>query len=693
MKQKSKLGIKLLIPLITAVVLGIVLVVGISLAICGKGLSNLSTDYSEILVEDYSRQVESQLALTLNTAETLSKSIRTTMKREDAQRSDILDLVRPILESHTELVGIGVGFDPDAFDGKDSQNIGQKHSDENGRFVPYSFRTNGGVDYTILSGYDDAGPDGSWYSVPKSTNKTYVTAPYWYEVDGEKYLIVTCVSPILDDNGKFIGMVGFDTLLSSLNEILAGADIYDSGYIVFISPDGTIAYHPDSAQSGASIYDTLPKNITDAVDQVYQSGSAKTLQERWEQGGEMNEIRLMPIQVGESGGDWIVITSTAISEINKTMNTSVILALGIGVLVTIMIILIVLMIVKKMVLKPVAAISGVANQLAGGKLNIHLAYQGTDELGELARSIQSTGSQLTTYVSNISETLEKMADGDFTVKAEIDYIGDLMPIKTSMNLIADHMRSTMSEIRTTAEEVASGSHQVAAGAQTLASGTATQASSVEELAATVNEISEHVKSNAEHAKQASRMADDVGAKMTENNKKMQDMVSAMSEINQSSEKISKIIKTIEDIAFQTNILALNAAVEAARAGSAGKGFAVVADEVRNLASKSAEASKDTSDLIEASFRAVTHGTAIAQDTAESLVTAVDRSREVALTIDKISVATDNQAVSLQQVTQGVEQISSVVQMNSATAEESSATSEELSGQAQELKTLVSGFKL
>ena len=249
------------------------------------------------------------------------------------------------------------------------------------------------------------------------------------------------------------------------------------------------------------------------------------------------------------------------------------------------------------------------------------------------------------------------------------------------------------QIDLSSDQVSSGADQVSSGAQALSQGAAEQASSIEELAETIRGISNHVKHNADYAEEADRRANAAGSEAVESNRRMQDMVSAMADISTSSREIGKIIKTIEDIAFQTNILALNASVEAARAGEAGRGFSVVAAEVRNLATKSAEASKDTAALIENSLNTVISGTRIADETAHSLDAVLESVRLVTGIIGQITASSIEQADSILQIEQGIERISEVVQTNSATAEESAAASEELSAQAQLLKNLTGQFRL
>lgn len=352
--------------------------------------------------------------------------------------------------------------------------------------------------------------------------------------------------------------------------------------------------------------------------------------------------------------------------------------------------------IVRSIIKPVSEIDYVAQKIADGQLNESIAYESRDELGVLAKNFNKTVMRLREYVNyidEISSVLDEIGNGNLVFELTYDYAGEFAKVKTALMQISDSLNDAMGEINHASDQVSSGADQVSSSSQALSQGAAEQASSVEELAATINEISNQVKENASNAQSASDKMDTLGQEIQYSNEQMQSMTTAMNEISSTSGEIGKIIKTIEDIAFQTNILALNAAVEAARAGAAGKGFAVVADEVRNLASKSAEAASNTTALIENSLKAVEDGNRIAGETAGSLAKVVDEAHSVIDVVNKISQASQNQAESLGQVTVGIDQISSVVQTNSATAEESAAASEELSGQAQMLKDQVRRFRL
>ncbi len=347
------------------------------------------------------------------------------------------------------------------------------------------------------------------------------------------------------------------------------------------------------------------------------------------------------------------------------------------------------------IVNPVNEMQQASQDLAGGDLNVQITYESHDALGRLADNMRNLTKTFHDMIGDVEHQLSEMGRGNFAVRSNCPevYVGDYARLRSAVQQLTAAMSDTLSQIDVSADQVNSGGEQVSSSAQALAQGATEQASSVEELAATINEISQQVEATAGHAAAAREDNQQSHDQIEICSAHMSELMEAMRDIEGKSQEISKVIKTIEDIAFQTNILALNAAVEAARAGSAGKGFAVVADEVRNLATKSQEASASTATLIEDTVRAVKEGSRLSNETDEALKEVVLRAEKVMEAVNLISDATQQQTHDVAQVSVGIDQISSVVQTNSATAEESAAASEELSGQANLLKELVGRFTL
>ena len=320
---------------------------------------------------------------------------------------------------------------------------------------------------------------------------------------------------------------------------------------------------------------------------------------------------------------------------------------------------------------------------------------GHDETAELTRSTAEMVTGLNTIINDIAYLLTQMANQNFNVRSSHQeaYVGGFQNILLSMRTLKVELSNTMRQIDASAGQVSSASGQVSSGAQTLSQGSMEQAGSVEELAETINDISESAKRTSAAAEEAGQFVNQAGAQLGTSVEYVQELNTAMEQIRSSSEEISKIVATIENIAFQTNILALNAAVEAARVGVAGKGFAVVAEEVRSLASKSDEAAKATKELIEGSISAVTQGGQVVKQVTESLERTNAIAGKVTAQMDVVVEAVENQTNAIAQVTDGIDQISSVVQTNSATAQESAAASQQLSAEAASLKQLVDCFTL
>ncbi|HEX3038260.1 MAG TPA: methyl-accepting chemotaxis protein [Oscillospiraceae bacterium] len=519
---------------------------------------------------------------------------------------------------------------------------------------------------------------------------SYISSPLKRKSDGST---VVYIAAKVDNATGYSGIVFAALQSDTFSSMVDNATVGTSGYTFVLDKAGVIVANKDRA---------TVNSFTNYIDQAKKSGNTeqttvgknmitgKVGSQSYTSGGVSRYIAYRPI--ADTDG-WSIGTTATVSDMMSNFYSTIYILIGLAVL-FILIAGFVAFKIAKPIAQPIVRMVQRFEKLAQGDLHTEVPIvKSEDEIGVLSDSFATTVTTLNSYVGEISTVLASLSAGDYTVETHQNYMGDFVAIKTSLNTITSELNNMFTNINQSADQVSSGSDQVASASQALAQGATEQASSIEELSASVTEIADKVTKNATNAANANKLSLEASSEVQRGNEHMQQMNAAMVDISEKSSEIGKIIKTIEDIAFQTNILALNAAVEAARAGEAGKGFSVVADEVRNLASKSAEAAKNTTALIQSTIEAVANGTKIADETAASLNAIIEGSKKTTDLISEIAEASNEQANSINQITLGVDQISAVVQTNSATSEESAATSEELSSQAKTLKETLAFLKL
>ena len=588
----------------------------------------------------------------------------------------LLDSIYSSLSNNESYVGIGVFLEPNAF----YQGI------EN--YAPYMSRTDAEKRKLMVYPYSMYSQK-DYYLKAKENNGLNLTNAYEDESAAGGW-VVSVIEPIMYKD-EFKGIVIIDMDMSSF-EIIEQKDArFQSLYSNVFDTTGHIMFSMNEEVKDKKLSDILPADSMEKLQSYLDQGEPFNTHIENEK-GDLVQFNARPLKI--EGVTWWVAIEVSEKEYTKAISNMIMLAVPLSVLGIALLVGFSYFFIKKS-LNPLKKIADVGESVAEGDFSKEINYPYQDEIGQIAKSMEKVVERIRSIIQDLAGKLEQIAKGNFSFEfwnTQL-YNGEYEPLLNSLYDILDDLNVTMGEIQNSSHMVNSSAMQVSGSAQSLSQGATEQASSIEELSATMNDISVKIKETAEMSQHASGLSKETGSAVGTSNQKMNEMSRAMQDITEKSQEISKIIKTIDDIAFQTNILSLNAAIEAARAGAAGKGFAVVADEVGNLAQKSAKAAQNTSSLIEETIEAVNKGARITEETAESLSVVSQKTEKINGIITSISSASEEEAEGIKQLTTGLDQISSVVQSNTATAEESAAASQELSGQADRLNELLEKFQL
>jgi methyl-accepting chemotaxis protein len=607
-----------------------------------RGLTNL--------VESQAEKVQDELDLSVLPVAKLAAAFQ---KKDDVnyevRRASFLATMTGVLKANANVVDVWACFEPKVFDTQDVYNKNAQGSDETGRFVPLITRSGNEFVIGALSGFDD--PEaGSYYQIPKTTGKETLFDPALVETEGTAQLVVKYAIPIKDENDAVIGVVGADISLDFLKEIPMNLGGYENAQYSILSSGGIFVTQGDAAAIGSFFGDWEDVDTARVLSAIAQ-GAVFSYESATLQTGEAMQCLLAPLTVGETGTPWALTFAVPQSEVYASV-TQITYLLFIALAASLIVcISVTAVLVTRSVSRPIKLAAAKGMEFAAEDFSTPVPdafVRRNDEIGHLAQAFDA---------------------------------------------LFKNTNALMADILAVSQEVSSGAKLIASSSEELAQGATEQASAIEELSASIEEIASQTRENAKNAGQASQLAEHTYAGAESGNRQMAQMLTAMEQINESSDSISRIIKVIDDIAFQTNILALNAAVEAARAGEQGKGFSVVAQEVRDLAGRSASAAKETTSLIETSIKKVEDGRRIAEETAQAMASIMEEIGRMAQLIGQINIASGEQSTGIAQVNQGILQVSQVVQVNSDSSQQNASTSEQLNRQAEMLEQHISRFKL
>ncbi len=653
--------------------------------------------------------IKAELEPALNAARTMANTFE--IAKDNAAKGGKLDLGRDqinaillkVLQKNPDFNGTYSCWEPNALDGQDSEFKTGKdgNNKDTGRFTPYWNRDSKGniavqalVEYDTLDKHPNGVLKGGWYIGPKETGVESVLDPIPYIVQGKQVWLATMSVPIIA-NGKFYGVAGADYDLSFVQKLTDATDenlFSGQGDVTIISYMGLVV--ADSARPdliGQHIKNLIPEGWENILKTIQAGKSEVSIDSK----GIANAF--YPITFGNIGKPWAVmirvprdiILAEAYQlgdELHELHNTGIFWQSIVCLIITIVAIII-LWLASGSIARPIREAAGMADKIREGDFDQRLTVKSKDEVGQLGTSLNEMADSLHKAVQVANKIADKDLDVEVVLASDHDQLGIALQKMTS------NLNEVMGQVQSTGEKIASGAAQSSDASQSLSQATTESAASLEEITSSISQINSQTQQNSANAQQANQLATAARGSAATGGQRMEDMNSAMHDLNESADKIAKIIKVIDEIAFQTNLLALNAAVEAARAGTYGKGFAVVAEEVRNLAGRSAKAAKETAELLESNEELVNTANSIAKQTGEALNEIVDGITKAADLVAEIAAASKEQASGIAQIGEGLHQIESATQQNTANAEETASVSEQLSGQARILHNILSQFQL
>ena len=680
LKIFSNLGIKMkmLLSISLALIVSFVVVGLIILSSSTTALNNVSYSQAQSEAESLVSRVSVNLEKPISTSSALAESLANMVESNFTNRMLVGKMLNGVFEGSADIYkGIFTLWEPSAFDGFDYQYSNADGTDVTGRFMTWYYKASDGT--CALKTYDRGVTYSypSFYEETKNSMTNVCSEPYYTTIDGVETQCIAITCPIIADD-EFVGVVGYEITTESMQATIEGiADDGMSGQ--WISHDGIYVASADQAQ--------IMQTGSLSEDYVTAMNAGNVYEE------DVNGMYMVyvPYTLTETGTPWSISMSVPLTSTEATsVMTQGVIVLGISLVA----ILVIIWLISSSIVNPIKKLVGHADSMANGNMDFTIDIKSKDETRQLADSFRNVQTSVQKMVQDINKFAEDIVAGNLLDRAETtEYAGDYGKIMSGLNKIMDSISDLVKKIKDSASNVAAASQQISNGSQDLAQGSTEQAASIEEINATVTEVVHQTRQNSDSAETASVISRKVHTEAESGNEKMQELLLALEEINTASGNISKIIKTIEDIAFQTNILALNASVEAARAGVHGKGFAVVAEEVKNLATKSAEAAKQTNDLINTSVEKAKGGVSIGEDMRQSLADMVEGINKAVEVIAKIAEESQRQVETIEQLNMGIEQISQVVQNNTATAEESASSSQEMSAQAELLNNMIARYKV